>query len=353
MDVRELILRKLEEKGEVRSAEIVEETGFSRAYVNRFFRELREEGVITLIGKANRARYIPASEKIIATERGAIRKVRRILNNSGLEEDRVFEEVRKKTGIINDLRGNVSDILEYGFTEMLNNAIEHSGSDKIKIEMERRKYNVSFEVRDWGIGIYNNIMQKKSLDSEMEAIRDLLKGKQTTSPSFHSGEGIFFTSRAADVLTIKSSRKKLVYDNLADDVYIRDLSYTEGTRVNFSVSLDSSRKLEDVFRRHTGGTYQFSRTEVKVNLYEKGTDYISRSQGRRLVKGLEKFRKVTLDFRGVETVGQAFADEVFRVWKGKHPEVELEVSNAGENVSFMIERAKEGETFHFRGRDSQ
>ncbi|MFO7914214.1 MAG: DUF4325 domain-containing protein [Candidatus Krumholzibacteriales bacterium] len=344
MDVRELILRRLEEKGEVRSAEIVGETGFSRAYVNRFFRELREEGIITLIGKANRARYVPASEKIIARERGSIKKVRRILNNTGLEEDRVFAEVKKKTGIMSDLRENVSAILEYGFTEMLNNAIEHSGSDKIKIKMEREKYNVSFEVRDWGIGIYNNIMQKKSLCSEMDAIRDLLKGKQTTSPSFHSGEGIFFTSRAADILTIKSSRKKLVYDNLADDVYIRDLSFTEGTRVNFSVSLDSTRKLEDIFRRHTGGAYQFSRTEVKVSLYEKGTDYISRSQGRRLVNGLEKFRKVTLDFGGVETVGQAFADEVFRVWSGNHPEVELEVKNAGENVSFMIERAREGET---------
>lgn len=342
MDVKDLIIRKLEEKGEVRAAEIVRETGYSRAYVNRFFRELREEGVLTLIGKANRARYIPASEKIIARERDSIRTVRRILENTGLEEDRVFSDIRRKTAIMKGLADNVSGILEYAFTEMLNNAIEHSDSKKIKVEMERRRYNVLFEVRDWGVGIYNNIMEKKSLDSEMDAIRDLLKGKQTTNPSFHSGEGIFFTSKAADVLAIKSSRKKLVYDNLADDIYIRDLSNTEGTRVTFSISLDSSRRLEEIFSRHTGGTYKFDSTEVRVSLYEEGTDYISRSQGRRLVSGLEKFSTVTLDFSGVDTVGQAFADEVFRVWSGKHPGVKLIVENAGENVSFMIERAKVG-----------
>ncbi|GAH25948.1 unnamed protein product, partial [marine sediment metagenome] len=77
---------------------------------------------------------------------------------------------------------------------MLNNAIEHSESKKVEIIIERRKNNIIFEVRDWGVGIFNNIMNKKGLSSEMDAIQDLLKGKQTTAPSYHSGEGIFFTS---------------------------------------------------------------------------------------------------------------------------------------------------------------
>ncbi len=342
MNVKELIMKKLEEKGEVRAAEIVEETGFSRTYVNRFFRELREEGALTLIGKANRARYIPASEKRIREEKDSIKYFRRILTNRDLREDRVFYEIRKNTGIIKDLPGNVSALVEYAFTEMLNNAIEHSDSDKIKTEMEKRKYNLLFRVRDWGVGIFDHIKRKKSLGSRMDAIRDLLKGKQTTDPSRHSGEGIFFTSRAADILTIQSANKKLVYDNLADDIFIRDVSHTVGTRVTFSISLDSSRNLNDIFSKYSGGLYEFSRTEVKVNLYQEGVKYLSRSQARRLLTGLEKFKTVTLDFRGVDTVGQAFADEIFRVWKSKNPGVELIVENAGENVSFMIERAMSG-----------
>jgi len=54
--------------------------------------------------------------------------------------------------------------------------------------------------------------------------------------------------------------------------------------------------------------------------------------------GLEKFRHVVLDFRNVRTVGQAFVDEIFRVFGQAHPEIKFEYSNANENVAFMILR---------------
>ncbi|MBD3277525.1 MAG: DUF4325 domain-containing protein [Candidatus Aegiribacteria sp.] len=341
MDVRELILKKLDEDGEVRSADIVRETGFSRAYVNRFFRKLREDGTLVLIGKANRARYIPAVARRVRDEIESTRRVRRILGNTDIQEDRVFTSIDKRTGILKGLDDNVYRILNYAFTEMLNNAIEHSGSDKIRVEMERRKTSVCFEVRDWGIGIYRNIMEKNSFNSVLESINNLLKGKQTTMPSKHSGEGIFFTSRAADILTIKSDTKKLVFDNLMEDIYLREVKSTEGTRVFFSIGIDSPRHLEDIFRKHTNDTFSFSDTEVLVKLYEEGIEYVSRSQARRLVAGLDDFRHVVLDFRGVETVGQAFADEIFRVWKNSHPEVNITSRNANENIMFMIERVRQ------------
>ena len=55
---------------------------------------------------------------------------------------------------------------------------------------------LSFIVNDSGIGIFRNIMQKRNLKSELEAIQDLMKGKTTTMPESHSGEGIFFTSKS-------------------------------------------------------------------------------------------------------------------------------------------------------------
>jgi len=341
MDVRELILRILENDGEVRSADIVRKTGFSRAYVNRFFRDLREEGVLTLVGKANRARYIPTVEKLVREEIESTRSIRRILRNEALQEDRIFSDIEKKTGIMFDLDENVHRILNYAFTEMLNNAIVHSGSDVIRVEMERRKTSIYFEVRDWGIGIYRNIMKKNSLDRIIDAVNDLLKGKQTTMPSKHSGEGIFFTSRVADILTIKSETKKLVFDNLMDDIYLRDVKSTDGTRVFFSIGIETSRRLEDVFRKHPDDTFNFTDSKVLVKLYEEGIAYLSRSQARRLVACLEDFRHVILDFRGVDTVGQSFADEVFGVWHRQHPEVRLTPENANENIMFMIDRARQ------------
>ena len=60
MDIKELILKKLAKDKEVRAATIVKLTGFSRTYINRFFQELRDEGKIVLVGKANRACYVNA-----------------------------------------------------------------------------------------------------------------------------------------------------------------------------------------------------------------------------------------------------------------------------------------------------
>ena len=48
---------------------------------------------------------------------------------------------------------------------------------------------------------------------------------------------------------------------------------------------------------------------------------------------------IILDFEDVKTIGQGFADEVFRVWKIKHPGVKIITKNANENIEFMIKRA--------------
>jgi anti-sigma regulatory factor (Ser/Thr protein kinase)/biotin operon repressor len=339
MNIRDLILRKLEEKGEVRSSEIVKATGYSRAYVNRYFKELREEGVLLQIGKANKAKYITATEKIILKERKSINKIHRILNNVNLHEDEVFNSIKENSGIIGGLSSNVSSIIEYAFTEMLNNAIEHSESKKIEIIIEKRINNIIFEVRDRGVGIFSNIMTKKGLSSEMDAIQDLLKGKQTTAPSYHSGEGIFFTSKIGDILTIQSSQKKLIFDNLIGDIFVRDVKNTQGTRILFSVSLDSTKDINGVFRRYSDNNYEFSKTEVAIKLYAVGVNYISRSQARRVLTGLENFKAIMLDFREIDTIGQSFADEIFRVWKMKNPKVNITFKNTNENVLFMIKRA--------------
>ncbi len=223
---------------------------------------------------------------------------------------------------------------------MLNNAIEHSQSKKIEIQIKRSPIDIRFEVRDRGIGIFSNIMRKRKLKNEFEAIQDLLKGKQTTLPKEHTGEGIFFTSKVGDMLTIQSSRKKIIFNNALDDIFIKETKETIGTRVDFRVAIKSKINLSGVFKEYSDKAFSFAKTETKVSLYKIDTDFISRSQARRIVSGLDKFKKILLDFRGVDTVGQAFADEVFRVWQKMHPKIKIEHRNANKNIEFMIKRAK-------------
>jgi hypothetical protein len=85
---------------------------------------------------------------------------------------------------------------------------------------------------------------------------------------------------------------------------------------------------------------KFDKTHFVVQLSMLGDErYVSRSQARRLVMGLEKFKHVVLDFKGISTVGQGFVDEVFRVFQSKYPKIKIEYTNANDNVRFMIERS--------------
>lgn len=339
MNIRSLIMNSLDKKGEVKAADIIKTTGFSRTYVNRFFQELTQEGKIILIGKANKARYTKATKKALDLVKQSILEARRILHNKNLNKDTVLDNIKKTTGILLGVPKNISSIFNYTFLEILNNAIEHSCSEAIRIYVKRDKESLQFRIFDKGVGIFNNIMKKAGLRSEMEAIQDLLKGKQSTAPKTHSGEGIFFTSKAVDILNIKSSHKQLTFNNNIKDIFIKDIKETFGTKVLCTINLSSAKKLEEIFKQYTDDSYQFSKTKVTVKLYEVGTEYISRSQARRILSGLEKFKTIILDFAGIETAGQGFADEVFRVWKLRNPDIKIVYKNINENVEFMIRKA--------------
>ena len=336
MDVKSLILKKLAASNEIRVSDIIGETGFSRAYVNHFFKELRDEGKIILIGKANQARYILAKKNNKAASRSPILSAHKILWNKALSEDKVLDSIKSETGIFFNLPKNISGILDYAFTEMLNNAIEHSKSKKIEVYFKRGKDDINFKVIDWGIGIFKNIKKKKKLRSELEAIQDLIKGKQTTAPKAHTGEGIFFTSKAGDTLVIHGSDKKLIFDNLIEDIFVKNSRRIAGTRIFFTVNVKSKRNLSLVFKMYSGDSFEFSKTKVIIKLFKIGVNYISRSQARRVINGLDKFKNIILDFKGVDTVGQAFADEVFRVWQKRYPDIKIEYCNANENIELMI-----------------
>jgi len=83
-----------------------------------------------------------------------------------------------------------------------------------------------------------------------------------------------------------------------------------------------------------------SKIRISVRLFRIGVRFISRSEAKRVLQGLEKFREVVLDFSRVEDVGQGFADEVFRVWAREHPAVRITPVSMSPAVEFMVERAR-------------
>ncbi len=78
---------------------------------------------------------------------------------------------------------------------------------------------------------------------------------------------------------------------------------------------------------------------LPLYLYE-GERLISRSQAKRILTRIDKFASVDIDFHGVDAIGQAFADEVFRVFARQHPQVTLTPINMNEEVRRMVHAAQ-------------
>jgi hypothetical protein len=262
----------------------------------------------------------------------------------GLEEGAVWaDEIRTK---LDDLAPNVVDLWHYGCTEMINNVIDHSESVAVGIELERSARNVEIAIIDSGVGIFRKIATALRLEDERHAVLELSKGKVTTDPANHTGEGIFFSSRAFDSFRILSGGVYFHHEIREGSDWIlgdeQPRPAAKGTTVIMQLGNNTARKLKDVFDAHATDSqeFRFDRTVVPVKLLEYGDDrLVSRSQAKRLLTRFERFRTVILDFESVESVGQAFADEVFRVFPAEHPTIELLAVNTNEQVARMMNRA--------------
>jgi hypothetical protein len=123
---------------------------------------------------------------------------------------------------------------------------------------------------------------------------------------------------------------------------MEDPAPTEGTFVLMEIDRFTTRTLEEVFDRYTSGDddFGFTKTHTPIFLAKYGDEnLVSRSQAKRVVARLDRFKEVVLDFEGVSSIGQAFADEIFRVFRTANPEVHLAFANANESVESMIIRA--------------
>lgn len=332
------------QNGALFSRDLVKQFDVSRQYASALIAELVAENKLVKLGSTRKAFYVLPE---YAQRHKEILPLRysKSFKNIYLEEHKILNNVEQTFSPLKNLPENVRNIFIYAFSEMLNNAIEHSASVRIGIEVSIQKKMLSFIVNDSGIGVFRNIMQKRKLKSEIEAIQDLMKGKTTTMPKSHSGEGIFFTSKSGDLFILDSFGYQLIVNNEIPDVFVKKTrKIKRGTQVIFNLDTSSKLHLNELFNQYTNPTkdidYGFNKTKIHIKLYTIGNVHISRSQARRVLSGLEKFKIIVFDFDKVQMAGQSFTDEIFRVFHNKHPEITLEAVNMNGEVKFMVERAK-------------
>ena len=309
-----------------------EHFNLTRQAVSRHLRQLVAEGVLEVTGATRnrqwRLRELEDYTKVID------------LRTKPAEDQIWRTEIRPR---LQGIPENVLAICAHGFSEIFNNAVAHSEGTECSVVVKRTGATVKLAVNDNGIGIFKKIQQALHLDDPRHAALELAKGKLTTDPSGHTGEGIFFTSRMFDQFSIGSHEFLFNHIQPNDDWLTTHQDHFEGTLVLMQISLSSDRTVRQTFDRFASGEdndYAFSRTHVPLSLAAYGDEQlVSRSQARRVLSRFERFKIVCLDFRGIDSIGQAFADEIFRVYRREHPETAIECFAANEQVGRMISRA--------------
>lgn len=331
-EIKKFIITNVEKHPADLAAITAKTFGISRQAVNRHLQGMLKDGALRAEGATRNKRYFlkPIIEKTLTIE-----------IKPGLQEDKIWRELIEP--LMNGVKENVLNICYYGFTEMLNNVFDHAEAKKAIVDFARNPNKILLGINDDGIGIFNKIAKAFHLDDERHAILELSKGKLTTNPKEHTGQGIFFTSRAFDLFGIMSGKLSFASVNEKDLLFDKpfDGSNVKGTAIVMEINLNSKTKLKDVFDKFADIDYGFTKTIVPVYLVQYGTEtLVSRSQAKRLMARLDKFTDVMLNFNGVPSIGQAFADEIFRVYQNAHPDIKIQYCNATEDVEKMIKMTK-------------
>jgi anti-sigma regulatory factor (Ser/Thr protein kinase) len=297
-----------------------------RRTANRLLRQLVDGQWLLREGSKRRPVYRP----------GPLRQVVQRYDVHGLQEDTPW---RRDFAPCFDLAPNVRRMAAHAFTELLNNAIDHSGGQRVTVSMRQTAMHLQLLVSDDGCGLFRRVEQAFDIADPHRAMFELSKGKLTTQPDRHSGHGLFFCSRLADIFDIHTAQAAFQYRPWGTRQWHNARpAATTGTSVYLAIALDTSRTLDAVLHAHSasGHGVAFERTQVPLQLLADGGALASRAEARRVGQRLQAFSQADIDFSGLDDVGHGFADELFRVFGRAHPGLALRPLGMNARVQAMV-----------------
>jgi anti-sigma regulatory factor (Ser/Thr protein kinase) len=309
--------------------QVMQRLDISRPRAGRLLKALQEAQWLTNRGSTRRPRWQP----------GALRQVVRQYPRAGLQEDQPW---RQDFAPNFELPAEVQKMAQHAFTELLNNAIDHSGGTQVTVSMRQTPLQVQLLVSDDGCGLFERISQSFAIDDPALAMFELSKGKLSSAPAWHCGRGLFYTARLADVFDVHANSAGFQHRAWCDEFWrpARALPRA-GTSVYLAIALDTARTLDTVLRSRSlnGNGYGLDSTEVPLALLAPPGGHallLSRADARRVTARLPRFGRAEIDFSGIESVGHGFADELFRVFRREHPSVELLAKKMAPQVGAMV-----------------
>ena len=326
--IREFILNNLTAHQKDIVKTVIRKFGLSRQAVLRHMYVLIQGGKVIAHGKT-KDRYYKLKP--------IVQKTVTITITPKLEEDTIGRKYLFPH--LSGFSSNIREICEYGFMEIVNNVLSHSEGGECTLKLKITDMNVHLYVHDNGVGIFRKIKEHFDLENLHHAILELSKGRLTTTPKTHLGDGIFSIIHLFDTVQISSEGLRWKYDSSKGHQVLKSDSTKEGTSVVLNVSTSSLNTLQNVFNKYSTDINNslFDRAEVPVSLARFDSENLmSRSQARRLFRNLEKFHEVWIDFKGIKLIGDSFADEIFRVFQNQHPDLKIECINTNMHIENLV-----------------
>ncbi|HEV8689515.1 MAG TPA: DUF4325 domain-containing protein [Ideonella sp.] len=294
-------------------------------------KQLVELGWLQRQGEGRKARYSP----------GRLRQIVQRYPLAGLNEDLPWS---RDFAPHFELPKNVRQMMQHAFTELLNNAIDHSEGQFVTVSMRQTPAHLQLLVSDDGRGLFDKIREGFDIEDPAMAMLELSKGKLTSQPERHTGRGLYFTSRLADVFDLHANAVAFQHREWDPRSWKQGRAMRQsGSAIYLAITLDTARTLDEVMRSASldAQNYSIERTTLPLRLIaNEDVGLESRAQARRVAARLTEFKQAELDFTGIEHIGQGFADELFRVFGRNQSAVRLVVKNASPRVTAMIDLAQ-------------
>jgi len=313
--------------GEQLPAHLMERLSISRRRATLILRKLVAMQWLQSLGTPRKPLFRP----------GPLRQVVQRYPLAGLHEDLPW---RLDFAPFFELPATVSRMAQHAFTELLNNAIDHSGGSQVTVSMRQTPMQLQLLISDDGCGVFQRIEQSFQIADPALAMLELSKGKLTSAPDRHSGHGLFFASRLADVFDLHANAAAFQSRAWETRRWRSGKPASRvGTSVYLAITLDTPRTLDAVLRAHSADAtgYAFERTSVPLHLIAgSGQALASRADAKRVASRLSNFRAAEIDFEGITDIGHGFADELFRVFQRENPTLLLMPLRMAPQVAAMV-----------------
>jgi len=323
--VKNKILKFIKERKSVTGTTLRKHFGVSRQAINIHIQRLVDAGKILQLGSKSGTVYVDAEGKEIIE----VAKLRRYYENDGnLNANDIFDYYKKVLLFEKTLNENAYKIVKYAFISSLDKAIHRSQAKKIFIYIGIYKDNITFIVRDFGIGIFPSIQKTIDVTNEYQALGAFLKGDIKGMGK----KGLTILSKLGDNVQIKSQRANATFDNINNNVIIKNIVSKKGTHIEFTIDRETNRRLD----KYIDGI-KWKEPDVIINVFRIGKKAIlSKSSFSEYLEGFYKLDKLTFDFNNKIEMPKKMIEVILDFFSKKYKTQNIQTINITKSLKKQL-----------------